>query len=62
MDFIRDLARRTEAGDFGRGRERQINLGPFYGMVQNQVNEALGYPKRYPNELEMMKRNNILNI
>ena len=44
MDYLAD---RTIRGDFGNGEERKRNLGPFYGFVQNRVNEKLGCPKRH---------------
>ena len=54
-NFIRDLAKRTEDGEFGNWKERERNLGPLYGPVQNQVNRDLGYPKRYPSDYNWWK-------
>ena len=42
-----DLADRVINGEFGNGAERRRNLGPFYGIVQNEVNRRLGYSKRH---------------
>lgn len=48
MDPIDYYATRAIRGDYGNGRDREDALGPLYGMVQNRVNERLGYSKRYP--------------
>ena len=48
MDCIDFLASGAINGDFGNLGERIDALGPLYGIVQNRVNERLGYPKRYP--------------
>jgi len=42
-----DIVDRVIRGDFGNGEERKRRLGPFYGVIQNEVNERLGYPKRH---------------
>ncbi|PKV06342.1 N-acetylmuramoyl-L-alanine amidase [Bifidobacterium pseudolongum subsp. globosum] len=39
---IDDLARRTIAGEFGNGAERQRRLGSNYAAVQARVNQMLG--------------------
>lgn len=36
------------AGNYGNGEERKEKLGDHYGLIQNIVNEKLGFSKRYP--------------
>lgn len=41
-EFLRDLANRTIAGEFGNGDTRRERLGQHYAAVQNLVNQMLG--------------------
>lgn len=57
---VEDLARRTIAGEFGNGAERQRRLGANYTAVMNRVNQILGVAepakKAQPNIDELVRR------
>ena len=44
---IEQLAKKSIRGEFGNGTQRKEELGEIYPIVQNKVNEILGYEKRH---------------
>ena len=60
MNRLDYYAQRAINGDYGNGKDREEALGPLYGMVQNRVNEILGYPKRYPMNYNWEKYTSII--
>ena len=44
---IEELAKKVINGDYGNGEVRRNKLGVIYPIVQNRVNEILGYTHRY---------------